>query len=106
LPTGIVVQCQNERSQQMNRLLAMKILRSRLFERQRQQQEAALAELRGEQPEIAWGSQIRSYIFNPFSLVKDHRTDIEIGNVQGVMDGDLDPFISTYLQQAAREGRA
>lgn len=103
LPTGIVVQCQNERSQQMNRVLAMKILRSRLFELQRRQQEEALAELRGEQPEIAWGSQIRSYTFNPFSMIKDHRTNVEVGNVQGVMDGDLDPFISAYLkQQAAR----
>ena len=103
LPTGIVVQCQNERSQQMNRVLAMKILRSRLFEMQQRQQEEALAVLRGEQPEIAWGSQIRSYTFNPFSLIKDHRTGVEVGNVQGVMDGDLDPFISAYLQQQAAQ---
>ncbi|NPV91601.1 MAG: peptide chain release factor 2 [Firmicutes bacterium] len=103
LPTGIVVQCQNERSQQMNRILAMKILRSRLFEHQRRQQEEAMAELRGEQPEIAWGSQIRSYTFNPFSLIKDHRTGVEVGNVQGVMDGDIDPFISAYLQQQAAQ---
>lgn len=102
IPTGIVVQCQNERSQQMNRILAMKILRARLFEWQRKQQEEVLAELRGEQQEIAWGSQIRSYTFNPFSLVKDHRTNVEVGNVQGVMDGDIDPFISAYLIKAAR----
>lgn len=101
LPTGIVVACQNERSQQMNRLVAMKILRSRLFELERRQQEQALAELRGEQMDIAWGSQIRSYTFHPFSLVKDHRTGFEVGNVQGVMDGDLDDLISAYLQQEA-----
>lgn len=102
LPTGIVVQCQNERSQQMNRVLAMKILRARLFEWQRRQQEEVLAQLRGEYQEIAWGNQIRSYTFNPFSLVKDHRTNVEVGNVQGVMDGDIDPFISAYLIKAAR----
>ena len=103
LPTGIVVQCQNERSQQMNRILAMKILRARLFELEQRRKDEELAELRGEQPEIAWGSQIRSYTFNPFSLVKDHRTNQEVGNVQGVMDGNLDEFIFAYLQQQARE---
>ena len=102
LPTGIVVQCQNERSQQMNRILAMKILQSRLFELEQRKKEEAMAELRGEYQEIAWGSQIRSYTFNPFSLVKDHRTNVEVGNVQGVMDGDLDPFIYAYLQKQAR----
>jgi peptide chain release factor 2 len=102
LPTGIVVHCQNERSQQMNRILAMKILQSRLFELKQRKKEEAMAELRGEYQEIAWGSQIRSYTFNPFSLVKDHRTNVEAGNVQGVMDGDLDPFIYAYLQRYAR----
>lgn len=99
LPTGIVVQCQSERSQLANRLRAMKILRSRLGELKRQEQEAKLSQLRGEQREIAWGSQIRSYIFEPYTLVKDHRTGVEIGNVQAVMDGEIDPFIESYLRQ-------
>ncbi len=103
LPTGVVVQCQNERSQQMNKILALKILQARLYQREQQRKEEALAELRGDQPEIAWSSQIRSYTFNPFSLVKDHRTNLEAGNIQGVMDGDLDPFIIAFLQQRARE---
>lgn len=102
LPTGIVVQCQNERSQTMNKIMAMKILQARLFELQRRQQEETLAELRGEQQEIAWGSQIRSYVFHPYSLVKDHRTNVEVGNVQAVMDGEIDPFISAYLQEVAK----
>jgi peptide chain release factor 2 len=102
LPTGIVVQCQNERSQQMNKILALKILQARLYQLEQQRKEAALAEMRGDQSEIAWGSQIRSYTFNPFSLVKDHRTNLEVGNIQGVMDGDLDPFITACLQQRAR----
>lgn len=106
LPTGVVVQCQNERSQQMNRILAMKILKARIFQLEQRRKEEALAELRGVQQEIAWGSQIRSYTFNPFSLVKDHRTNIEVGNVQGVMDGDLDPFIIAYLQLQVREDNA
>lgn len=103
LPTGIVAQCQNERSQQMNKILALKILQARLYQLEQQRKEEALAEMRGDQSEIAWGSQIRSYTFNPFSLVKDHRTNLEAGNIQGVMDGDLDPFIIACLQQRARE---
>ena len=96
LPTGIVAQCQSERSQLKNRDLAMKILRSRLYERIREERERELAEIRGEKKEIAWGSQIRSYVLHPYQLVKDHRTDIEIGNVQSVLDGDLEEFIIAY----------
>ncbi len=99
LPTGIVVQCQSERSQLANRLRAMKMLRSRLSALKRQEQEAKLNQLRGEQREIAWGSQIRSYVFEPYTLVKDHRTGVEIGNVQAVMDGAIGPFIEAYLRQ-------
>lgn len=99
LPTGIVVQCQSERSQLANRLRAMKILHSRLGELKRREQEARLAQLRGEQREIAWGSQIRSYVFEPYTLVKDHRTGLEVGNVQAVMDGAITPFIMAYLRQ-------
>ncbi|MGB9860458.1 MAG: peptide chain release factor 2 [Moorellaceae bacterium] len=99
LPTGIVVTCQNERSQHANRLAAMKILKAKLLEKKMKEQEEELARLRGEQREIAWGNQIRSYVFHPYSLVKDHRTGVEIGNVQAVMDGWLDPFIQAYLRQ-------
>ncbi|MGE5507528.1 MAG: peptide chain release factor 2 [Chitinophagales bacterium] len=98
LPTGIVVTCQNERSQISNRDTAMKILQSRLLERKLAEQEEKLAELRGEHRDIAWGSQIRSYVFCPYTMVKDHRTDYETGNVQAVMDGDLDQFIDAYLR--------
>lgn len=101
LPTGIVVQCQSERSQISNRAKAMKLLKSKLIAVQREQQVQELAAIRGEQQEIAWGSQIRSYVFHPYSLVKDHRTEVEIGNVMAVMDGELDPFISAYLQRNA-----
>lgn len=97
LPTGIVVTCQNERSQHANRLAAMKILQARLADLKRQEQEAELAQIRGEQREIAWGSQIRSYVFHPYSLVKDHRTEAETGNIQAVMDGKIDNFIKAYL---------
>lgn len=108
LPTGIVVTCQSERSQIQNRERAMRLLKARLYELRRQQQEEELAKLRGEQKEIAWGSQIRSYVFHPYSLVKDHRTGHEVGNVQAVMDGMLDPFIDAYLrwQLAVQQGRA
>ncbi len=99
LPTNTVVQCQSERSQLANRLRAMKMLRSRLHELKMRQQEEKMSNLRGEQREIAWGSQIRSYTFEPYTLVKDHRTGVEIGNVQAVMDGAIDPFIEAYLYQ-------
>lgn len=102
LPTGIVVSCQNERSQHANRLSAMKILQAKLAALKRQEQEAEMARLRGEQREIAWGSQIRSYVFHPYSLVKDHRTEAETGNIQAVMDGQLDLFIQAFLQWQQR----
>ncbi|WP_353894532.1 peptide chain release factor 2 [Proteinivorax hydrogeniformans] len=99
IPTGIVVQCQNERSQHTNKAAAMRILAAKLAEKKRLQRQEKLDELRGDQQEIAWGSQIRSYVFHPYSLVKDHRTSVEVGNVQGVLDGDLDKFIYEYLRQ-------
>ncbi|MGB4315061.1 MAG: peptide chain release factor-like protein, partial [bacterium] len=102
LPTGIVVSCQGERSQHANRMTAMKILQARLFERERRARESELDQLRGEQQEIAWGSQIRSYVFQPYKLVKDHRTGVEVGNAEGVVDGNLDPFIYAYLRQNAK----
>ena len=97
MPTGIVVSCQNERSQLRNRDTAMRILKARLYEIAEKKQREELAELTGQKKEIAFGSQIRSYIFAPYQLIKDHRTNAEIGNVDGVMDGDLDPFIEAYL---------
>jgi peptide chain release factor 2 len=98
-PLGIVVMCQDERSQHANRDRAMKLLRAKLLEIKRREQEEQIAVLRGDQQEIGWGSQIRSYIFQPYRLVKDHRTGVEVGNVDAVMDGELDNFISAYLQQ-------
>lgn len=98
LPTGIVVSCQNERSQHKNRAMAMKILRSRLYEFYRKQKEQEAAKLEQQKKDIAWGSQIRSYTFQPYCLVKDHRTGLEIGNVQAVMDGSITPFIESYLK--------
>ncbi|MDI3534642.1 MAG: peptide chain release factor 2 [Thermosediminibacterales bacterium] len=98
IPTGIVVQCQNERSQHSNRITAMKILKARLYELYQEQQKEKIEELRGEQREIAWGSQIRSYVFHPYNMVKDHRTNVEVGNVNAVMDGDIDLFINEYLK--------
>ena len=97
MPTGIVVQCQNERSQHKNKATAMKVLRAQLYERERREQEARLAEITGEKREIGFGSQIRSYTLHPQQRVKDHRTDLEIGNVPGVLDGDIDPLIRAYL---------
>jgi peptide chain release factor 2 len=106
LPTGLVVSCQNERSQHANRETALRILRSRLLELKRQQQEEELARLRGEQREIAWGSQIRSYVFQPYTLVKDHRTGEERGNLQAVLDGEVDGFIYAYLRGQVKLGRS
>ena len=104
LPTGIVVQCQNERSQIQNRATAMKMLTSKLVELKIKEHEQELAAIQGEQQEIGWGSQIRSYVFHPYSMVKDHRTNVEKGNVQAVMDGDIDDFIQAYLKmQAAKK---
>jgi peptide chain release factor 2 len=98
LPTGVVVTCQSERSQIKNREAAMKMLKAKLYQREIERQEQELLEIRGEQKEIGWGSQIRSYVFHPYSMVKDHRTSTESGNVQAVMDGDLDQFINAYLR--------
>ncbi len=97
LPTGIVATCQNERSQHKNKAMAMKVLRARLYDHVKRQQDEELAKLQGEKAPIAWGSQIRSYVLAPYQLVKDHRTGEETGNVTAVLDGDLDRFIEAYL---------
>ena len=101
LPTGIVVQCQTERSQIQNRATCMKMLTSRLVELKIKEHEQEMAALQGEQQDIGWGSQIRSYVFHPYSMAKDHRTNIEKGNIQAVMDGDIQDFIQGYLKQQA-----
>src|SRR5207244_5738259 len=106
LPTGIVVSCQNQRSQLKNREFAMKVLRARLAEIHRREQEAKMAELRGEQRSIEWGNQIRSYVFQPYTLVKDHRTNAETGNIIAVMDGEIDGLIEAYLKQTRNNGGA
>ncbi len=98
IPTNTVVTCQSERSQIKNREKAMKMLQSKLYALEIEKQQAEMNEIRGEQKEIGWGSQIRSYVFHPYSMVKDHRTNVEIGNVNAVMDGELDPFIDAYLR--------
>nr|WP_308751653.1 peptide chain release factor 2 [Candidatus Oleimmundimicrobium sp.] len=103
IPTGTVAQCQNERSQFQNKDTAMKILRSRLFEKERERKREELTKIRGEKKEIAWGSQIRSYILHPYSLAKDHRTGVEKGNIQAVLDGDLDDFIIGCHRQRVAE---
>ncbi len=99
VPTGIVVTCQSERSQIKNRLTAMKMLQSKLLEKKLDEQKQEHLALRGEQKEIGWGSQIRSYVFHPYSMVKDHRTNVEVGNVQAVMDGEINAFIDAWLRQ-------
>jgi peptide chain release factor 2 len=98
LPTGLVVSCQDERSQHMNRAVAMQILKSRLFEMQLRERQEKLEALQGEKKDIEWGSQIRSYVLHPYTLVKDHRTNYETGNVQAVLDGDIQDFIMAYLR--------
>ena len=103
LPTGIVVQCQNEKSQHRNRDMAMKVLRSRLYEREQQLKSKKLQKIHDSLEDIAWGSQIRSYVLHPYRLVKDHRTQIEKGNVDAVLDGDLDELIEAYLMQEGGE---
>jgi len=103
LPTGIVVACQTQRSQIQNRDKAMKMLQSKLYELKIQEQQKELAAVRGEQMDIAWGSQIRSYVFHPYSMVKDHRTSVETGNVGAVMDGELDLFIDGYLRSQIKQ---
>jgi peptide chain release factor 2 len=99
-PTGIVVTCQNERSQAQNREVAMRILRGRLYEVERQKREEEQARLKGEHVEAGWGNQIRSYVLHPYKMVKDHRTGHEVGNAEAVLDGRLDDFIEAYLRQA------
>lgn len=103
LPTGIVVTCQNERSQMQNKENALRVLRARLLDLERQKQEEQLAEIKGDYVKAEWGSQIRSYVMHPYQLVKDHRTDLELGNTQAVLDGELDPFIEAYLKQHVGE---
>ncbi len=101
IPTGIVVACQNERSQHKNKAVAMKILRAKLYDMKRKQQDTAMEELVGEKKDIAWGNQIRSYILQPYQLVKDHRTGLEMGNVSAVLGGEIDGFIKAYLTKAS-----
>ncbi len=101
LPTNIVVQCQNERSQLKNKNFAMKMLKARLYDHYKKEQEAEKEKNNPEKKDIAWGSQIRSYIFQPYTLVKDHRTKVEVGNIQAVMDGDIDEFLKTELKVMA-----
>jgi peptide chain release factor 2 len=103
LPTGIVVQCQNERSQHKNRSMAMKVLKARLYELERQKQMERMENIQGEKKDIAWGSQIRSYVLHPYRMIKDHRTGFEVGNVDPVLDGELDEFIQAYLLHKHRQ---
>lgn len=103
LPTGIVVQCQNERSQIQNRAMCMTMLRAKLYEYEKAKQDAKIDELAGNYQAIEWGSQIRSYVFQPYTLVKDHRTSFENGNIQAVMDGDLRGFVESYLRSQQKK---
>ncbi|MFC1675625.1 peptide chain release factor 2 [Planctomycetota bacterium] len=103
-PTGIVVQCQNQRSQHKNKAQAMKVLKARLYMVEQQKRDAQIAKLYGAKGEIAWGSQIRSYVMQPYQMVKDHRTDFQAGNVTAVLDGDLDEFIESYLRFRTKTG--
>jgi peptide chain release factor 2 len=97
IPTGIIVSCQNERSQLQNREMAMKMLKAKLLQLKEREQAEKRNQIQGEQKEIAWGNQIRSYVFCPYTMVKDHRTGYEDGNVQKIMDGEIDEFIQAYL---------
>ncbi len=105
-PTGIVVQCQNERSQSANKDTAMRMLRAKLIEREERNRQEAIAKERGEAQDVGWGSQIRSYVLHPYTMVKDHRTNVEAGNAQGVLDGDLDEFVRAELLRRAGDGAA
>lgn len=104
LPTGLIVSCQNERSQHSNREIAWRLLRAKLAARQEQERQRQKDAVRGNQAEIGWGSQIRSYVLQPYTVARDHRTRVEVGNVQGVLDGDIDPFIQAYLEAEATGG--
>jgi peptide chain release factor 2 len=99
LPTGIVTSCQNERSQHKNRDVAMKVLKAKLYDLKQKEQEAKMAQIGGAKKDIAFGSQIRSYVLQPYQMIKDHRTKLQVGDVQRVLDGDIDAFIKTYLMQ-------
>jgi peptide chain release factor 2 len=101
LPTGIVVACQNERSQHKNRAMAMKILKSRLYELEVEKQKEKMESYHKTKKDIAWGSQIRSYVLHPYRLVKDHRTNLEVGNADAVLDGDIDQFMQAYLMESS-----
>jgi peptide chain release factor 2 len=98
-PTGIAVSCQQERSQFQNKASAMKMLRAALYERELEQREAEKQKIEAQKTDISWGNQIRSYVFQPYTMVNDHRTDLKLGDVQRVMDGDIDPFIEAYLKE-------
>jgi peptide chain release factor 2 len=104
LPTGIVVTCQNERSQHKNRAMAMKILRARLFELEERKKREQFEQFSKDKKDITWGSQIRSYVLQPYRMVKDHRTGVEIGNTDAVLDGAIDPFIEAYLMGVRKSG--
>ncbi|MGO8692521.1 MAG: peptide chain release factor 2 [Rectinemataceae bacterium] len=106
IPTGIVVTCQNERSQYKNKDVALSVLKSRLYEHYRQEKDKENARFASEKKEIAWGSQIRSYVFQPYTMVKDHRNKFSVGNVQAVMDGDIDPFVESYMRWKWQGGNA
>ncbi len=101
-PTGLVVQCQNERSQHRNREMAMKVLRSRIYMKLEEEEEKKRSEIAGKKKAISWGNQIRSYVFHPYTMVKDHRTGVQTGNITAVMDGDIDGFIEAYLRWKER----
>lgn len=105
IPTGIVVQCQNERSQHKNRAMAMKVLKARLYESHIEEKNQKMQKVNADKKDIAWGSQIRSYILQPYRLVKDHRTGIDIGNVDAVLDGDINSFINAYLLSSGSNGK-
>jgi peptide chain release factor 2 len=103
IPTGIVVACQNERSQLQNKQVAMRILKARLWDLEMQKREEEQARIKGKHVDAGWGNQIRSYVLHPYHIVKDHRTDYEVGNVDGGLDGDITDLIVSYLQQTVRE---
>lgn len=102
IPTGVVVSCQSERSQIQNKETAMKMLKSKLLDLKEQENKEKIEDLKGIQKDIAWGSQIRSYVFCPYTMVKDHRTNYEVGNVEGVMNGDLNGFMEEYLKMLVK----